>query len=310
MCTFLIPVMVVCVIRHGTAMDVTEIVAEFNTIFSTASRGTEEHVQLLFQVLDQVQILCDMAKTALVERNRIFCGLSEDRTRSLVDSCTTFLARISTSIKVNAALSINSPLRALRFQESERYLPPLESIIVQTPKMQDIFAGLQDRPSAIAVHNHTPQQDWGERAIWHERNGQWTMALQACEIHLQQEPCSIEHQLCTLRCLQHLGQLHLMAHYAKSLLSNHSSQGIAVGTNNHVTHTDILRYANEARWRLGMWDAIEEVTNESLESPGTKKVGTQLEVPSLVTSVLELYRLNQNTTTLENVRAATEHQKN
>ena len=283
LCSFLIPHIVLHVLRCGTENDVLDIFGEFSTALKPEfALGLEEHVHQLFNVLENVRFVeTNLRRTVLAitaaQEQAIASGKAAppppDRaTTTLLSSCSNFFSKIPQVLLVRGALAVNSPMQALRFLEQEQYLPTTVATVQRHGYLQKLFAELQDCESAQAVHNHTffDEGDWGRRALSLEKNGQWALALQACEIHLQIYPRSSPHQACALRCLQHLGQLHLMAHYAKSLLVISSSgderseersplisAAVRTSATNSVVRDEIRRYANEAQWRLGLWDEID-----------------------------------------------------
>jgi hypothetical protein len=347
LCSFLLPLLVLHIIRADNEADLLDVFAEFSAVLDPeAAPHLEEHVHQLFCVLENVRhVELTLRREAIRQKEALADSAQQARIPTKTahsqfqSACARFLDRLAPVLLVKGAIAVNSPMQALRFLETERYLPQLTVTIQRTPNLQKLFSELQDVESAQAVHNNTtfPEGDWGSRAISHERNGEWQLALQACEVHLQAFPASAAHQVCALRCLQHLGQLHLMAHFAKSLLSSStvsssssSSPLIPAGMTDQewagrksstTTPTsvdsqqqqELLRYANEARWRLGMWDDIELSSNLQQPVPATLMTPdaavADTSPTSLVGAVVALRRFCSGCATLEAVTEATRRQR-
>ncbi|RNF23811.1 putative phosphatidylinositol 3-related kinase [Trypanosoma conorhini] len=223
--------------------------------------GVEEHVQEVFQILENIEHL-RLNLPRIVHKIRASrAGTLDLMEVTHVEAvCKRFILRVPWTIRAAAAVGIGSNMRALRHIESQQYLPSVHEVLNQDISLQRIFAALGDRDSSRSLHRtqvHQPE----DSAFSYENNGEWGLALQASELVLQHQPNSINHQFTLLRCMQQLGQLHLMSRYSQALLMQYSRlpgehrRGDSLEW--EAKRAALQNYANEASWRLGEWERIE-----------------------------------------------------
>ncbi|KEG15372.1 phosphatidylinositol 3-related kinase [Trypanosoma grayi] len=288
--SFLIPHIIVRLVRDGNNIHKDAVIDELNVLLRTASTATlsgkekglslhsqnlimevatstaeahsvEEHVQQVFHFLEDIEHLCLVLLRAVRGGNPKF---SEDINKSdvvaVIEACQHFLSRIEWTTRVEAAVAIGSNMRALRYIEGQRYLPTVSVVIQENLPLQHIFAALGDRDSSRSLHR-TQELQPEDAAFSYENNGEWNLALQACELVLQQRPNSVTHQLTALHCMQQLGQLHLMSRYSQALLVQSTrSPSDGEGSDEWCWQAQpaaLQNYANEAAWRLAEWETIE-----------------------------------------------------
>ncbi|KAG8348487.1 FAT domain [Trypanosoma vivax] len=294
---YLLPHMIIHIISEGDAKHVCAVVTEVNLMLESASKTSSkdddkvaalhsqnhmmevampvtpssnviEHTQLVFNILESIEHVCFALHHEVRKQGMSSAGgVSGTDAEALVKVVRKVLNDIPWICKAKAAMTVGSNMRALRYIEGQRYLPRVQDIPQSEVCLQYIFAALNDRDSSRSLHraqSHRPE----DAAFSHENNGEWAQALQACELVLQKQPQSANHQFAALRCMQRLGQFHLMSRYSRALLSQLSSSSLLpLKTELHTdgqetwyrpTHLAALRnYANEAAWRLGEWDVIE-----------------------------------------------------
>ncbi|CBH18527.1 phosphatidylinositol 3-related kinase, putative [Trypanosoma brucei gambiense DAL972] len=286
--SYLLPHMIIHIISKGDEEDTDAIVTEVNLLLEAASRtgvqesckaaslhsqnlmmevnthmanvtSLEEHVQQIFNVLEGVEhLLFELRRTPRKSRTGHEGGIDNEKADLVVKVIRDFFERVPWTSKVEAAIGIGSSMRALRCLEGQRYLPKVQDVVGKGISLQRIFAALNDRDSSRSLHrmqDHNPE----DAAFSHENNGEWVQALQACELVLQQRPQSINHQFTALRCMQQLGQLHLMSRYSQALLKD-SPRPSTLQSATWCRQTQLAalqNYANEAAWRLGEWDSVQ-----------------------------------------------------
>ncbi|ORC88335.1 phosphatidylinositol 3-related kinase [Trypanosoma theileri] len=287
---FLMPHIILNLLLEGNIDNVNAVVTEINVLFSAACMvsvrenektfslhsqslmmevatpaisavGIEEHLQQVFCILEHIEFLSSFLLRVthrLVSLNRT--KADEAEIRRIVEVCRQFFTRLEWTTKVKVAVAIRSNIRALRCIESQRYLPSVFDIIQNNVSLQSIFAALGDRDSSRSLHRtceHQPE----DTAFSHENNGEWSLALQSCELVLQRSPNSCSHQFTALRCMQQLGQLHLMSRYSQALLTHYSPSSNVTCTRCELCRPEELaalqNYANEAAWRLAEWDNVQ-----------------------------------------------------
>eukprot|EP00796_Vickermania_ingenoplastis_P013281 gene13281-9122_t len=156
--------------------------------------------------------------------------------------------------RAKAAFSIGNGLMALRFIEAQLRIPSHETVqtLLGKESVRIIFEELGDYDSAKSIYKGPFITDPVESAMISENNGEWSSAIQNCEIALQSDRGTVSHQVTILRCLRELGHLQLASRYAKNLL--HSSRVPMTEAARRKIQLD----ACEAAWRLGDWDTILE----------------------------------------------------
>ncbi|ESL05845.1 phosphatidylinositol kinase related ATR [Trypanosoma rangeli SC58] len=288
--TCLLPLIIVHLLRMGNVDHCNAVLAEVTNLLRVASPGTrheekqtgslysqgilrevatpgvrstgvEEHVQQVFQILENIEYLRLNLLRSARKLHASRAGTLDLTEATHVDAvCKNFLLRVPWTTKAAAAVAIGSNMRALRCIESQQYLPSVHDVMKQNISLQCIFAALGDRDSSRSLHRtqvHQPE----DSAFSYENNGEWSLALQASELVLQHQPNSINHQFTLLRCMQQLGQLHLMSRYSQALLTQYSRLPGEHGKEGNrywdANMTALQNYANEAAWRLGEWEHIE-----------------------------------------------------
>ncbi|KAK7199752.1 phosphatidylinositol 3-related kinase [Novymonas esmeraldas] len=351
----LLPYMVVHVIESGKVEDVHYVEQEMKAVLEAAASATgsgvpatslrsqsvyevdpthgpaeepREHAHTILSVLEDVE---QLRWTLLRHRGRVVCVFepqeqTENLCMRLVEMYGNFLGSIPWSLRCRAALRVGSHIRALRSVECQRRLPALTSVIAAVP-LQRIFAALNDRESARAIHRASPGLTPEDTAFSFENNGDWLAALASSELVLQHRPHSAQHQLTALHCMNELGELYMTSRYAASLLAStpapaaeqpettaaalrgastltelpSPSTGVAGVTNTAQLRHDVQAYANEAAWRLGQWDALWP-SSGSAAAPGVRSV-------SLAMPAVHLQRALSGTSSLAGVHRVTDAER-
>ncbi|PWV18739.1 putative phosphatidylinositol 3-related kinase [Trypanosoma cruzi] len=223
--------------------------------------GVEEHVQEVFHILEDIEHLRLNLIRAIHQLNVQRGGnVDQSEMMRVDDVCKQFLLQVDWTTRAKAAVAIGSNVRALRCIESQRYLPSIQDVMQKNISLQRIFATLGDRDSSRSLHR-TQEHQLEDAAFSYENNGEWSLALQASELVLQQRPNSINHQFTALRCMQQLGQLHLMSRYSQALLLQSSRVSAEHRKQDKLfleaRMAALQNYANEAAWRLGEWKNIQ-----------------------------------------------------
>ena len=133
--------------------------------------------------------------------------------------CSVVITLCSTSIEV---FGFERPCRlvvtCVHFESLRHNVDYRVYTVMSAIPLQHLFAALDDRDSARCIHRLSSSMTAIDAARSLQNTGDWQLALQQCELVLQQHPNRVEHQLIALRCLQKLGQLHLMSRYATAVL--------------------------------------------------------------------------------------------
>ncbi|KAH9578752.1 UME domain [Trypanosoma melophagium] len=287
---FLMPHIILHILLEGNIDNVSAVVTEINVLFSAACMvsvrdnektfslhsqslmmevatpaisvvGIEEHLQQVFCILENIEFLSSFLLRVTHRLVSIYrTKADEAEIRRIVEVCRQFFTRVEWTTKVKVAVAIRSNMRALRCIESQRYLPSVSDIMQNNVSLQSIFAALGDRDSSRSLHR-TGERQPEDAAFSHENNGEWSLALQSCELVLQRRPNSCSHQFTALRCMQQLGQLHLMSRYSQALLTHYSPSSNVTSTRCELCRPEELaalqNYANEAAWRLAEWDNVQ-----------------------------------------------------
>ncbi|CCW70628.1 unnamed protein product [Phytomonas sp. Hart1] len=276
--------------------------------------GVEEHARYLLHLLEDLHQLHwgmlrvghRLSKLRAAETYEYV----EDTCLRLATAYRAFEDHVEWAKRAQAGIAVGGFLRALRAVESPRRLPKLVDVVAAIP-LQRVFAALGDRDSARSLHRLAHHLPASEVAFSLENSGDWLLAMQNCELVLQHEPWSIPHQFTLLRCMRHLGQLHLMARYAEASirqneqlnthLTNPSSSSFSFSSSSgssafssslrqpfhapgspDFTAAALRNYANEAAWRLGEWEKVRThpTLPVSLAGPVVKLMGAFIEAGS------------------------------
>lgn len=162
-----------------------------------------------------------------------------------------------------ASCSIGNSIMAIRFIEAQLRLPSMEDVKTYLGEevLRGLFRALGDQDALKSLAQGVAVIDPAEAAFIAETNGEWSSAIQNCELVLQQNEHSIPHQVLLLRSLRHLGQLQLASQYAENLRLHHRSMDLSMATRRRLELD-----ACEAAWRLGRWDNLWGLEPDSLSS--------------------------------------------
>lgn len=152
-----------------------------------------------------------------------------------------------------AAFSTGNSIMTIRFIEAQLCLPSMHDVkrYLGEDVVRGLFRALGDQDALKSLSQGVAVIDPAEAAFIAETNGEWSSAIQNCELVLQKNEHSVPHQVLLLRSLRHLGQLQVASQYAENLRLHHRSMHLSLAAKKRLE-----RDACEAAWRLGKWNDV------------------------------------------------------
>lgn len=161
------------------------------------------------------------------------------------------------------AFAIGNAIMSLRFMEAQLSMPSMNDAkrFLGEDFVRGLFRALGDHDTLQSLSQGIAVIDPAEAAFIAEAKGEWSTAIQNCELVLQKNEHSEPHQVLLLRSLRHLGQLQLASQYAENLRVRHRKMQMSKTARRRLEQDSC-----EAAWRLGKWDDVWNIEPDSLSS--------------------------------------------
>ncbi|RKP36998.1 hypothetical protein BJ085DRAFT_14939 [Dimargaris cristalligena] len=272
---FVLPYLLLLTLSNGREKSVQNAVEEVQTILASTRKdsGTGNYPQLcaqtLFHVIDQFNLW------AIQEQQQVrkpsgdlpphpTTGLSNRAPISPVSAAQARLQIIPQPTLASAAMACGVGARAIQHLENAYY--QLESSgdkqggVEFLRMLLQVYSQMNDSDGTEGVSTLLPHVTTDDQIVLFESTGRWISAQACYELKLKQKSDSKDTQLGFARCLKNMGHLESLLTHIRGLLAEHEDW-----------QTELQPLAAEAAWRLGKWDALEDLLPDSAQ-PKTKAI--------------------------------------
>lgn len=271
------PAMLLYLLQHLTLALLTSasqaVVKDIQTeVAVVLASGCTEHNRVLIKILGAVEEVMLFCRRVQRKTERPPPGLTVSEATAYVERLEAFLSAEGVAVGQRAigAIAADSYANALRTLESTRLLlrpHHLEGVGMTLNNLQKLLCELGDREGSVCVSKIRSSRQAAatcDDPESYELDNRWDKAKQAAERRLQHNPYSLPDQLCVLRCLRRMGELHLLSRYAVNCLEQQQQQ-VAVAAQQPTCKgadgggsaiRELAAIASEAAWRLSEWDHV------------------------------------------------------